>query len=77
MQHHEIHDRITAIRKREGLKTVFSASSTDANIPLSRNIPAIAFGISLGKGAHTLQEELDMTSLEPGLKQLAAFIWEM
>lgn len=77
VQHHEIHDRITSIRKREGLKTVFSASSTDANIPLSRNIPAIAFGISLGKGVHTLQEELDMTSLEPGLKQLAAFIWEM
>lgn len=77
VQHHEIHDRITAIRKRAGLQTTFSASSTDANIPLSRNIPAIAFGVSRGKGAHTLQEELDMTSLEPGLKQLAAFIWNL
>ena len=77
VQHHEIHDRITAIRKRAGLQPTFSASSTDANIPLSRNIPAIAFGVSRGKGAHTLQEELDMTSLEPGLKQLAAFIWNL
>ena len=77
VKHHEIYDRITAIRKRAGLQTTFSASSTDANIPLSRNIPAIAFGISKGKGAHTLQEELDMTSLEPGLKQLAAFVWNL
>ena len=77
VQHHEIYDRITRIRKREGLKTEFSASSTDANIPLSRDIPAIAFGVCKGKGAHTLQEELDMTSLEPGLKQLAAFIWNL
>lgn len=77
VKHHEIYDRICRIRKREGLQTVFSASSTDANIPLSRGIPAIAFGISKGKGAHTLQEELDMTSLEPGLKQLAAFIWDL
>lgn len=77
VRHHEIYDRITAIRKRAGFRTEFSASSTDANIPLSRNIPAIAFGICKGKGAHTLQEELDMTSLEPGLKQLAAFIWNL
>ena len=77
VQHHEIYDRITRIRKREGLKTEFSASSTDANIPLGRDIPAIAFGVCKGKGAHTLQEELDMTSLEPGLKQLAAFIWNL
>ena len=77
VQHHEIYDRITAIRKRKGLRTEFSASSTDANIPLSRDIPAIAFGVCKGKGAHTLQEELDMAGLEPGLKQLAAFIWNL
>ena len=77
VQHHEIYDRIRRIRKREGLDTVFSASSTDANIPLSRGIPAMAFGISTGRGVHTVQEELDLDSLEPGLKQLAAFIWDL
>lgn len=73
----EIYDRIQAIRKREGLSTHFDCGSTDANIPLSRHIPAMAFGISKGTGLHTVHEELDMTSLAPGLKQLAAFIWKL
>ena len=75
--HHEIYDRIRRIRKREGQDTVFSASSTDANVPLSRGIPAMAFGISKGTKIHTVQEELELDSLEPGLKQLAAFVLDL
>jgi len=74
---HEIYDRITAIRKREGLKTAFNGSSTDANIPLSRHIPAMAFGVCEGKGAHTVHEEMDMSTIPFGLKQLSAFIWNL
>ena len=74
---HEIYDRITAIRKRGGLNTSFHGSSTDANIPLSRHIPAMAFGVCEGKGAHTVHEEMDMSTVPFGLKQLASFIWNL
>lgn len=74
---HEIYDRIAWIRQGEGLTTEFASGSTDANIPLSLGIPAMAFGVSKGTGVHSLQEELDMNSLNPGLKQLAAFIWDL
>ncbi|MCH3949470.1 MAG: M20/M25/M40 family metallo-hydrolase [Acidaminococcus sp.] len=71
---HEIYDRITAIRARNRKMTRFEGSSTDANIALSRKIPAMAFGVAREKGVHTLQEELDLTSVSGGLKQLAAFM---
>jgi tripeptide aminopeptidase len=72
-----IYDRIVRIRRREQKMTRFEGSSTDANTALSRGIPAIAFGVAREKGVHTLEEELDLTSVGPGLKQLAAFILDI
>ncbi len=57
--------------------TKWAASSTDANIALSRGLPAMAFGVGHEKGVHTLDEELDLSSLAPGLKQLASFILDI
>lgn len=67
-------DRIVAIRKAKGLSTPFFAASTDANIPLHLGIPAIAFSMYRGDGAHTLGEWLDMDSLEEGMTQLLTFM---
>jgi di/tripeptidase len=45
-------------------------SSTDANIPLSQDIDAIAIGAGgNGGGAHTLQEWYEPTGREMGLKR--------
>lgn len=42
-------------------------ASTDANIPLSRNIPAVAFGCYSGSGAHTISESIVIDSLIRGV----------
>ncbi|MBR4434897.1 MAG: M20/M25/M40 family metallo-hydrolase [Clostridia bacterium] len=47
-------------------KTVMG--STDANIPLSLGVPALAFGLLNGGGAHTREEWLDIPSLKTGLE---------
>ncbi|RDJ19924.1 M20/M25/M40 family metallo-hydrolase [Bosea caraganae] len=57
-----------------GLKARLSASSTDANIPLSLGIPAICIGSSLGHGVHTLGESMETASVVPGLQQLVRLL---
>ena len=44
------------------------SSSTDSNIPLSRGIPAVTFGLYEGGKAHTREEYLKIDTLEVGLK---------
>ena len=53
----------------------FCAASTDANIPLSRGIPAATFGLYRGGGAHTRQEYVEADSLTPGLKIAMSFFF--
>ncbi len=43
------------------------ASSTDANVPLSRGIPAITLGVYSGEGAHRESESMIPSSLKTGL----------
>lgn len=47
-----------------------TVGSTDANIPLSRGLPAVCFGLSTGHGAHTSGEYIDTQPLAQGLVQL-------
>lgn len=47
----EIYERIMRIRRREGKMTKWAASSTDANIALSRGLPAMAFGVGHEKAS--------------------------
>lgn len=49
----------------EAVKT--TASSTDANIPLSVGIPANTFGTVSGGLAHTREEWIEIESMRPGL----------
>jgi tripeptide aminopeptidase len=46
------------------------ASSTDANVAISRGIPAICIGMTTGGNAHRLDEYIDTTQLATGLTQL-------
>ena len=51
-------------------------SSTDANIPLSRSIPAICVGITDGSNAHRLQEWLGTEALPRGMTHLLLLCWQ-
>lgn len=60
---------------------VSGIGSTDANIPLSRGLPAVCIGLTHGSGAHTLGEIIHTPPLAQGLAQLArlvtqAWSWE-
>ena len=57
-----------AIIKATGLAPAMNAGSTDANVPLSLGVPAAAFGLLQGSGAHTREEWLEIDSLKVGLE---------
>ena len=49
-----------------GKKVKRQPGSTDCNIPLSMDIPAVCFGAYFGNGAHTREEYVERDSLEIG-----------
>ncbi len=49
-------------------------SSTDANIPLSRGIPAICVGVTRGGNAHRLDEWISTREVERGMKHLGLLV---
>ncbi|MBC8505606.1 MAG: M20/M25/M40 family metallo-hydrolase [Anaerolineales bacterium] len=51
-----------------------SIGSTDANIPLSRELPAVTIGLTTGKKAHTSEEFIETEPLTKGLAQLATIV---
>jgi tripeptide aminopeptidase len=53
-----------------GMEPKYGAGSTDANIPISLNIPALCIGITKAEGAHTLEEFLYVPPIGDGLAQL-------
>jgi tripeptide aminopeptidase len=65
---------VQAIREADrflGNRSRLERSSTDANVPLSLGIPAVALGGGgAGAGAHTLNEWYDPTNRELGAKRL-------
>ncbi|HET9013954.1 MAG TPA: M20/M25/M40 family metallo-hydrolase [Thermomicrobiaceae bacterium] len=54
-----------------GIDARLNVSSTDANIPIARGIPAICVGVTRGTGAHRLDETIEIAPIESGLLQLA------
>jgi tripeptide aminopeptidase len=60
--------------QEQGMEAVLTTGSTDANIPLSRSIPAIVMGITTGGGAHTLGEYIDTKPIELGMESLLRFV---
>ena len=62
---------LRAVDRHLNLRTEPGLGSTDANIPLSRGIPAIAIGAGgLGGGIHTLQEWYDPTGRTTALRRI-------
>ncbi|MCB9137811.1 MAG: M20/M25/M40 family metallo-hydrolase [Caldilineaceae bacterium] len=53
-----------------------SISSTDANIPLSRGIPAVCVGITEGGNAHRLEEWITPRLLPRGMQHLLLLTWQ-
>lgn len=56
--------------KSQKLQAQYLIGSTDANIPLSRNLPAITIGLTFGDGAHTMDEYILTEPLAKGLAHL-------
>jgi acetylornithine deacetylase/succinyl-diaminopimelate desuccinylase-like protein len=62
---------IRAVDTHLGLKSYLDCASTDANIPLSMNLPAISIGAGgQGGGAHTPAEWFHPDGRETGLKRI-------
>jgi acetylornithine deacetylase/succinyl-diaminopimelate desuccinylase-like protein len=57
-----------------GIRPKMIIGTTDANIPLSRGLPAICLGLTTGGGSHTLNEYLDIAPLSLGLEIVAEII---
>ena len=51
-----------------GKKVSFKSSSTDCNIPLSLDVPALCVGVNTYEGMHTREEWVDKASLLSGLE---------
>jgi len=60
--------------REQGLNAILTAGSTDANIPLSRNIPAVVMGITTGGGAHTLNEYINTEPIAKGMDGVISFV---
>lgn len=63
--------------ERQGVKARLTTGSTDANIPLSQNIPAVVLGITTGGGAHTVEEYIEMKPIEKGMESVVRFVEEV
>jgi acetylornithine deacetylase/succinyl-diaminopimelate desuccinylase-like protein len=69
---------VRAVDAHLGLRSHLDCSSTDANIPLSLGIPAIAIGAGgLGGGAHTTQEWFRPEGRDLGLKRIFLTILQL
>ncbi len=58
----------------QGLRPNLGIGSTDANIPLSRGLPAVCIGLTNGSGAHTVKEFIFTEPLAKGLAQAVALV---
>ncbi len=62
---------IRAVDAHFGIRSRLDCASTDANVPLSMNVPAISIGAGgQGGGAHTSQEWFHPEGRELGLKRI-------
>ena len=59
-----------------GKDTSFHSGSTDANIPLSRGIPALCVGLVRSSGSHTREESLEEASMREGALIAAAMMFD-
>ena len=59
-------DKVAAVIKKYcGVEPVFVPGSTDCNIPMSMGIPSINTGCYIGRGNHTREEYIEISSIIP------------
>ncbi len=71
------HPLVRLVRRvlhKQGLQPNLTVGSTDANVPLSRGLPAVTIGLSTGFGAHTANEFINTQPLFLGLAQLVEVV---
>ena len=71
---HELVQLALRCSKVYKIKLNISTGSSDANIPLSRGIPAISTGICNGGGGHTLSEYIIPSSLKNGMSYILLYL---
>ena len=65
--------------KEQGVEPKLMIGSTDANLPLSRGLPAVVLGVTNGSGAHTTSEFINTNPVGSGMQHLLQFVsrvWE-
>jgi len=60
----------SAAYRAEAFSTTYDIASTDANIPLSRGIPAVCVGVCDGENEHRLDEYIEPARLPAGMRAL-------
>lgn len=60
--------------QKQGIEPNLIIGSTDANIPLKHNIPALVLGVTNGGGAHTMGEYINTKPIGRGIEQLLDFV---
>jgi len=74
--HPFIRAALNSLQKVE-VDPILTIGSTDANVPFSRNYPAVVLGVTTGGGAHTVHEYIDLPPIDKGIKYLVDFILQV
>ena len=72
--HHALVELAVACLRAQGVEPSLIGGSTDANVPLSRGLPALVMGVTTGGSAHTLGEFVDVELVARGLEALTEFV---
>lgn len=62
------------VLKRRGITPQLNIGSTDANVPLSRGIPAICIGVTQGGNGHTRDEFIFTDPINDGITQIVEVV---
>jgi tripeptide aminopeptidase len=63
-----------ALRSAGETNIRFEVGSTDANVPLSMGLPALCMGLTLGGGAHSLDEYIEIPPIKKGYQSIIHLI---
>jgi len=71
---HSLVRAASAAYRAEGFNASYDIASTDANIPLSRGVPAICVGVGDGENEHRLDEYIEPARLPAGMRALLRLV---
>ncbi len=74
---HPLLATVLGVRAALGLELTIESGSTDANAAVGLGIPAIGLGVSRGRDMHTVDEAIDIRSLDLGARQLELILGAM